>query len=316
MNIADIITEYGAYYISNKGQDNLNRIVSQIMAKTVTSSLLTSFKTDDTVYRAAEARIGRILQPFQKKFTPINNLQIIPATIEQFKLKVDVEEYPDDLEGTWLGFLADDSLDRKEWPFVRWLVEKFLIPKLKEDEELFEIYGGVYAAPVDGVAGAQGTSMNGLKKQIVDSIFNGRMVPIVLGAPDADDKLWVKQIEEFADSIMHKYQGIPMQLAMNQTLERRFYRGYRDLYGQNANYKDTKGAVDFTNLNVIGLPSMIGSNRIWCTPKENALVLSKKTANMDAFRIESAKRLVSLFTDYWKGVGFLIPEIVFVSDQA
>lgn len=316
MNIQDIITEYGAYYISDKTKQNVSRILKQIHAPTVTSTLLTPFLTDDTIYRAAEARIGRILQPFQKAFTKIDAFSIIPTSIEQFKMKADIEESPDDLEGNWLGFLAGDSIDRKDWPFIRWFIEVYLIPRMKEDEEMNEIYNGVFVAPTPGIAGAAGTSMNGLRKQITDGIASGRMNPIVTGAPDADDRVWVEQIETFADGITAKYQGVSMQLAMNQTLERRFFRGYRAKYGQNANYKDTQGKVDFTNLSIIGLPSMIGSNRIWCTPKENALALGKKTANMNAFHIESNKRLVSMFTDYWKGVGFLIPEIVFVNDQA
>jgi hypothetical protein len=314
VDIADILTEFGAYYIKNA--DNMKRMVKQLHSAAPTQTLLTPFKTDDTIYRASESRMGRILQPFQKAFTNINSLEFVPVAIEQFKLKADVEESPDDLEGSWLGFLSGEGIDRAEWPFVRWFIEEHLIPQIKEDEELNEIYHGVYAAPVAGVAGAAGTALNGLKKQITDNITAGRITPIVLGAPDADDAVWVDQIEDFADGITQKYQNVPMMLAMNPTLVRRAQRGYRKKYGANANFQDTNGKVDFTNLTIVGLPSMTGSNRIWCTPKENALVLGKKTVNMGNFRVESYRRLLSFFTDYWKGVGFLIPEIVFVNDQA
>jgi hypothetical protein len=60
---------------------------------------------------------------------------------------------------------------------------------------------------------------------------------------------------------------------------------------------------------------MNGSNRIFCTPKSNAIRLMKKTENMDNMNIENVDRQVKFYTDWYTGVGFVIPEIVFVNDQ-
>lgn len=312
MNIEDIITEFGAFYLNN-GQ-NMARLVKLLHRDSVTDSVLTPFKTDETVYRAAQSKMGRVLQPFQKAWTPIKSLVFVAVQIEQFKMKIDTEEHPDELEGSWLGFLAGDGIERKDWPFVKWLVEIHLLPKAKEDYEMNEIYYGVYQAPVAGTPGAAGTAMNGIRKAINDGIAGNRIDPIVLGAIPTDPLDFVEYVEEFFDRINKAYWRIPMQLCMNEDLERRFFRGCDLKYGKNSDYKEMGGKVKYTNSTVIGLPSMQGSNKLWCTPKENALHLGKKTQNQRAMNIQSVDRLVKLFTDWWSGVGFLIPEIVFTDD--
>lgn len=313
MNIADIKTEFGAYYLNN-GQ-NLSRLFKLLNIQSVTDSVLTPIKTDETVWRASKATLGRVLQPFQKAWTPINDLVFTPVAIEQFKQKIDSEEYPDDLEATWLGFLSGDGLDRKTWPFVRWFVEVMLIPQAIEDYELNEVYKGVFAAPAAGTAGAAGTAINGIKKAINDHVTAGRITPIVTGAPDADNKIFVDQIESFVDAVNIRYQHIPMQLCMQPSLERRFMKGYRALYGKDTDYKGSNGHVDFSNVDIKGLPSMIGSNKIWMTPKGNGIHLGKRTQNKNAAQIESVDRKIKLFSDWSSGVGFIIPEIVFTNDQ-
>ncbi len=313
MTIADIITEFGAYYEKNAA--NKSRLYSLLRAATPTTDILTPIVTDDTIWKASQAAMTRVLQPFQKAFTPIDALTITPVEIVNYKMKVDASEYPDDLEATWLGFLAGSKLSRKDWPFVRWFVEEHLIPQAKEDFELNEVYKGVFAAPTPGTAGAVSTSMNGFKKLIADFITATRITPITTGAPSATNSTWVGQVETFADAINTKYWGVKMQLAMSETNARKFHRGYQTVYGKDTNYKDGKGEVPFTNLTVMGLPSMGASNRIWCTPKSNAIRLMKKTENQDNMEIENVDRQVKFYTDWWTGVGFIIPEIVFCNEQ-
>ena len=78
MTIADIIAEFGAYYI-NQGQ-NASRLVQLLYRKSVTDSLFRSIVTDDTVYRASQTRLGRILQPFQKGWTPLGAMSATPIS--------------------------------------------------------------------------------------------------------------------------------------------------------------------------------------------------------------------------------------------
>ncbi|AWW32433.1 hypothetical protein DN752_21060 [Echinicola strongylocentroti] len=313
MDVQDIITEFGAYYI-NQGQ-NLSRLVKILNEKSVTENAFTTVVTDDTLYRGGKSTIGRLLQPFQKGWTPIGNVGFTPIAIPQYPFKMDHEEYPDDLEATWLGFLADESLNRSEWPFIRWLVEVHLLPQIKEDYELNEIFSGVYVAPTPGTAGAAGTAMNGIKEIRNTHISDGRITPITIGALETDPQAFVEQIESFSDQINTRYWMQNMELNMSQTLAKRYRRGYRKLYGKDTDFDGVKSSVEDTNIMVVGKPSHEGSDIIWCTPKSNAIRLLKKSQNMNRVRIETAKREVSIFTDFYSGIGFLIPEIVFTNDS-
>lgn len=313
MEIEEILEEFGRYYI-NQGQ-NMTRLIKLLNRPSVTDSILTSHYTDDTVYRAAKARIGRVLQPFQKVWTPLGKAEFKPIKIEQFKMKIDAEEYPDDLEGSWLGFLADSKLDRKEWPLVRYFVEELLLPQAQEDYEMYEVYAGVQQDPQPGVPGAAGTSMNGLRKSINDQVAAGRITPIVLGAIPTDPVDVVDYFEMFADRIDKRYWKIGMQVGVPEDVERLYLRGCEKKYGLVQTYKEMNGNIRYTNHKLVGLPSMDGSDKIWCTTKGNAIKLHKKTQNQKAVKIENVDRLVKMYSDWWSGVGFLIPEIVFTNDQ-
>lgn len=313
MTVADIITEYGAYY--RKNPENMRRIFSMLLGKTTTSEVLTPIVTEDTLYQAAKTFMTRVLQPFQKTYTPIDPLTVKPAKIQLYEMKVDIQETPHDYEAMWLGFLTGEDIDVKKWPFVRWFIEKYILPQLKQDYERNEVYKGVHALPTPGTPGAAGTAMNGIGKVIADAITAGEMVPIVTGAPSATNTTWVDQVEAFADAINTNYWGVPMNLCMSQALERRFHRGYKAKYGKDTDYRDSKGQVEFTNLTIVGLPSMNGRNRIWCTPPENAVRLIKKPKNMEGMQVENVDRTLKMYTDFWSGVGFLVNEAVFVNDQ-
>ena len=314
MNISDVIVEFGAYY-QNGGQ-NASRIVKQMTVKSVTESLFQTRVTDETEYRAAEGRIGELLQPFQNEFTPKGTIEFLAVAIKAYKSKIDTQEYPDDLEASWLGFLTGEDIDRKEWPFVRWYVEEFLIPKIKEDIETKAIYGGVYAAPTPGTPGTAASSMNGVKKIINDHITDGRIEPILTGTLSTDPVTFLEQVEEFCDAIDDRYAGKKMVLAMSEKNAKKYARGYKKAYGQVVNYTDDKRmTVDDTNIQIIGLPSMVGSDKLWCTPPENAIRLIKKSQNMNNIKIQPDVRLLKFFTDFSIGVGFTIPELIFTNDQ-
>lgn len=326
MTIQDIKTEFGNYYI-NQGQ-NASRLIQLLYRPSVTEQLFRSVITDDTVWRMAKTLFSRLLQPFQTGWTPQGNLTATPISIQQFPMKVDVQETPDSLEATWLGFLADSSLDRKTWPFVRWMIEAHLIPQIQEEYELTEIYAGVRVEPTAGTPGAAGTAMNGIRKLINDFVAAGRTTPIALGAVPTDPLAFLNYVEAFCDAFSKRYYNVPMYVAMNETLAQRFARGKQAKYGvafnmagmattapDANNFLGSAIKVEYTKHSVVGLPSMGASNKLWATPLDNTVRLSKKSQNMGIFQLETIDRLVKLFTDFYKGIGFYLPEAIFTTDQ-
>jgi hypothetical protein len=314
MDVSEIVAEFGAYYI-DQGQ-NMARLVKILNFALETEKMFTPMMTDDTVYRGAQSTLGRIVQPFQQAWTPIaSGLTFTPIQIQLYNQKVDLDETPHTLEATWLGFLSSKELDPITWPFVRWYLEVWLIPKIQEDIEINEIYAGAYVAPANGVAGDAGTSMDGVKKIINTNINSGRISAIAdIGAiPVGDDEDVYDYLEMFADRIGKKYWAIPMMIGCGMDVARSALRGKSLKYNRNTVGIGIDNKVEYTNLSIVGLPSHNGAAKIWCTPKANAAFFRKKSANMKQFKIESIKRTLSLYTDFWNGIGFHIPEIVFTN---
>ena len=156
-----IVQEYGAYYI-DAGQ-NKKRILNMLSQGSEIVKYATPIKTDDTIFRLANATFHSLVQPFQKTFTQKGGVEIVPNEIRQYRFKLDDEFMPDEFYATWLGFLTAQQVDRKEWPFVKWLIEVYYKNQIDQDMELNEYYKGVYATPQAGVAGEDGTGMNGVQ---------------------------------------------------------------------------------------------------------------------------------------------------------
>lgn len=304
MTITDIITEFGAYY-EQAGQ-NKNRILGMLTQGEVTPKYCTEVKTDDTVWKLGKLAMGSIVQPFQKSWTPVDPATITPNELRLYKLKVDIDIDPDDIEDTWLGFLASSSLSRKEWPIIKFLIEhpeQGLLKAIQRDMELYEYGKGVYSAPSEGTAGLTGTSMNGFIKLLQDGVNAETINSLNIGALDEDTIL--EQVEDFIDRIDQVYQGVPMNIFMSEKWAKLYLRAKRDAgFYMISSDAQIKNDIDFTVQKVVGLPSLHGTNHLFATPKANFIHLTKKSANKTTFKLEESKRTVSLLTDWWEGIGF------------
>jgi hypothetical protein len=314
MNVTDLKAEFGAYY--QAGSQNVKDLVKQIYFKSETDALFTTVDTDDTVIRRSSAQMGRLLQPFQKKWSPTGTLTFSPVEIKLYPMKFDFEDYPDELVESWAGFLTDNNLNRKEWPFIKWLISEHILEGTEQDYELNEVFEGVYAAPgTPGTAGAAGTAMDGIRKILNDHITAGRITPIATGALSTDPVTFVGQIEAFCAVVDERYRFEKMNLVMNKTLAARFKTGNRLKYNMSYSQVDDLITVVDYNKTVVGVSSHKTSAKIWMTPKINAICGRKGKKNEKAVNIEGLDRLVKIYSDWFKGVGFIIPELVFTNDQ-
>jgi len=310
---SSIVSEFGAYY-ENAGQ-NKNRILSLLTQGRELTSHCTPIKTDDTIYRLSNAAFQSLVQPFQKTFTQKGGVTFTPNEIRVYQMKIDDEFYPDDIVATWLGFLSATNVSREEWPLVRWMVEEYYKKQIDQDVELSEYYKGVYAAPVGGVAGASGTSMNGLQKQLQDGVDAGTINTVSLGA--LNTATIFDQVETFTDAISEVYQGIPMNVFMS----RYWYKKYMQDKRAQGFYQKTSDAqidagIDFTPQNVVPLAAMVGTNDIFCTPKPNLLHVTTATLTKNQFKVEEAKRIVAVMADWREGLGFGINQAVWTNIAA
>lgn len=327
MNITEVIAEAGDYYMD--GGQGAKDILQRFRQKNESDSLCTDVApTNDTVVRKASANTTSVLQAFQKVWTPKGATTFKMEPIQLFKIKADVEESPDDLEDSWLGSLAGiDENDRAKWPFVRWWLESEIMPVMEEDYEVGLHHKGVATTPTSGTAGAVAGAMDGFNVIINRHVASGRTAPIIVGAPPEDPVLFVKYMQDLANGVPRILQNKLEPWRLNQTLGKRYLDGVDELYNkQYANVTD-KALIHNTNMRIAvvsdpdtglpsaGLRSMEGSTKIWTTVKKNSVIRTKNPANQKVFKIESAKRQVSAYTDFWKGLGLWLPEYVFTNNQ-
>lgn len=311
VTIADIITEHGAYY--KDGGQNQSRLYTKLYEGSETAQEFTTIPTNNTREDFGNGTMTRVLQPFQKAFTALGTTTITPVAIDLFKMKIDNQVYPDDIEKSWLGFLSSNGLSRKDWPLVRYLLEAYIIPQKDEDLELNEIYDGEYAAPTPGTAGAAGTAMNGIKKIIDDHVGSGLANVVTLGTvPTASDE-FVEYIEDFVAGIPNIYRSKLKKLYLSKDNELKYKKGKRMLYNASYAQEDLMTVANFPNIVVKGLTSHGTSNKVWTTVPQNMIRFVKKDPN--AMKVEEAKREVAIMGDWHEGVGFPYPGHLFTNDQ-
>jgi hypothetical protein len=312
MDISEVVSAFGAYY-ENAGQ-NKSRVRKLLTQGLETPKVCTLIKTDDTIFRLAQLSLSRVVQPFQKSWTPLNAAAFTPNELKLYHFKVDEDLDPDDLEATWLGFLASNDVLRKDWPLVRYLIEKGYIPQINQDMELFEYGKGEYAVPTPGTEGALSTGMNGLIKLLQIGVDGGTINSVNIGALDAATIF--DQVEAFVDGISQIYQGVPMDVCMSERWAKFYQRDKRtNGFYQITSDKQLDESIDFTPQKVKGLPSLNGTDTIFATPKANLIHITKKSANKTKFSIEETKRSVSFLCDWWEGLGFGIDAAVWTNIQ-
>jgi hypothetical protein len=306
----DIVQEYGAFY-QDAGQ-NKKRILTMLSQGREITNFATPIKTDDTIFRLANATFRTLVQPFQKAFTQKGGVDIVPNEIRVFKFKIDDEFMPDELCATWLGFLTQKTVDRKDWPFVKWLIEVYYARQIDQDMELNEYYKGVYAAPATGVAGVDGTGMNGVRKLLQTGVDALTINSINTG--DLDKTTIFDQVESFTDQIAEVYQGIKMNVFMSQYWYKKYLQDKRAQgFYQRTSDQQIDGKIDFTPLDVKPLASMVGTDDIFCTPVENFLHIAPASIQKNMFKLEEAKRAVAVMADWSEGLGFGIDQAVWTN---
>lgn len=314
IDLAAIKAEFGAYYLGNS--ENMKRLKSLAYFESKTDKLFSYKTTEATLYQTVLSKYnGKRLQTFKKEWSPHPTIiEFVPHIIPLGHLKFDLDVFPDDLEKSWLDFLKGKDLQPIDYPFIRWLVEVHILAGWEEEWELEAVYKGVFVAPAVGtnVPNQPSQVVNGIRKVINDHITSGRTTPFALGALPVSNADFVKYMKDFAKMIPSKYRNTPMTVQMSDDNAERFKEGMDEL---NLYYnKETNLAkIPRTNIEVVGLESMANDDKIWATFKDNMLLL-EKDIKKKAPRLETQKREVSFLFDYWKGIGFEVPELIFTND--
>lgn len=316
INIDEIIAEFGNHYVNGgQGMQNLQTV---LMQRSVFTQSFPLFPTENTIAYKATASIKRVLQAFQRKFTPIagNEAKFELESIPLDHVKIDELISPDEIMPSWLGFLAENKLNRAEWPIVRFITEELIIKQYYSDLELLESFKGVKGAIVDGTATAAGTSLNGVRKKIRDGFAAGKTKQIVLGVIPNDPVQVADYLETFVKNIPDLIRVELSEISVSLKVERLYREGVRKKYNLNYEQKTNLSTlIDDPQITVKGYPAMDGSDLIFTTPKFNKANPMKAGDNQGRFDVQKQDRDVKLLSDWWIGLGFWYLPYVYHNDQ-
>lgn len=269
-------------------------------------------------YTGMKSTNTEVLQAFQKAFTPKDGVAFVPYLNTVYRAKVDfLLDNMDEIVDSYLHFLADESKDRKDWPLVKYIVDKHILPQMVEDLNI-AMCRGSFVAPTPGTAGNSIATMNGLQTIVTAEITATNIVPIVTGAITASDGL--DKIELFADGIDPLFSDKGGVIFCSKSVERFYKSDYRATFGtQNSQEAKNNTKLDNYNIELVGLSGWGTSQRLLFTPTGatgNLLYLYDKIFTPSSFEVQKEDRSVKLLTDFHTGVGFNTLDAVFVNDQA
>jgi hypothetical protein len=309
IDLTELKNEFGTYIATAQKE-----ILKRLTQKTESMKYMKTIASKDLEHRAAKAVIDNLVQGFQKGFTPKGTATFTPLTLVQRRHKIDMSFYPDDIEESWIGFLMDESKSREDWPITKYIIEELVIPKVDENRELLLIGKGVYAAPVTGVAQATGKSMDGfctiLENEAVNPATQVNFFDGGEAGPMTKENI-VEFIEEFVDWISELYQGIPMNIYLAPSWFRAYKRNFRETYGADNDFSGATQVILDSNKKLIALPSMAGTDIVFCTPKENFIRLINTNEGASHIEIQADVRQILIFGDWHESVGFGMAEAIF-----
>lgn len=314
MDISKVVALWGNYY--KEGSLYLQKANELIWEKSDTTKGFSVRPTNETVLDFATPLFSSTLQAFQKKFTPKGVLSFEPDRLSLAHMKIDVQDYPDELENTALMFMEHRGLDRTTSPILP-MIGNMMLMKAKEEFELNTVFKGVYAAPTDGVASSVGTEMDGIRKKIRGYNTAGLSNMILTGSAPITNKQVVEWVEEFYWGINEKFRSDIKEIKISDTLLTMYILGMEEKYNTNYNRLQGQDAYVFkTDCKVVGVASMRGSDMIWATVVGNAVGGIKKFSNRNVWMAGVKDlRLLQLSTDWWEGYGFMYGAYVWHNDR-
>lgn len=330
-----IVNMHGQVY-KDSGQ-GVKDILNKFYTPSVTMSEFNTVPTKETVTHMAKAITDRVFQIWQPEWTAVGGTTFTGLKHELTKWKINDGVLPDTLEDTWLGFLTTlDTNDRTKWPFIKWLLEVHIMPRAKMDFELYEIYKGTTVTiTTPGTANAQGKNFIGLRKQINDFITAGDtdISTTVTGALSDDPETFLEQLEAWV-AYCKERSALDREMWENGELDaiymspsrrdlakrgmRKKYQMHWDQAGlkNNVNRDDSVKLMD-TNIRLVGLPSMIGDNKIWATPEWNKTSKIKRPTSAQVFHVfqdGTNPYKVNYMLDSWISAGLWLGQFVYTND--
>lgn len=326
IDVADLKKEFGTYLSQGTKMD----LYTQMFQGFDTAKYMTT-KLAVTEWRASQGLISSVVQQFSSKWTPKGGMKFTPLVIKNRRHKINVSIIPDDIVGSWLMYLYDESLSPDKMPITRYIMQEYLLPKILEDIELRMIAKGKYkegatdslnngdqGVPAeDGMDGFETILAEAKKVDGTDKSMGINFFDQTIDIKTCTDDQILNHVREFVSFIAPAFRRKNMPVFCSYEFYERYKWAYKNKWGAGSGTTDPNfggDRIDFSTNILVPLASMYASPIIFATPKENFIKLrhQNEVPNIvnDIQRINYETRI---FGEFWLGAGFAIGEAVFAA---
>jgi hypothetical protein len=243
--------------------------------------------------------LGEVVQNFQPVFTGKGDWTTNAEKIKQRRHKVNIPIFPDSVVGKYEGYLYDEKKTRAEMPLVAYILNKIPAAVGRDKEEQM-VFKGSYVAPVAGTASPAANSVDGLLKIQNVAAAAGKYSKSVLGDFDADETF--EYVENFFASIPEAHRYKKMKVFMSEQTKLNYQKDKRATFQY---FQDLSQLlkIDFSNLEIVSLPSMVGSKRIFACPDGNLVRILHKLQGAENIEALREDYLIKLMADWHTAYG-------------
>ena len=335
-DLDELITEYGNKYV-DQGQ-NMASITTQLFDVGGLEEYFTMQPEDSDYFTGIYATVDEVLQAFSIPFTTKGKTTYVPTKQRLGEFKIDTTETPDKFRKTHMGFLSQHAKDpdRSTWGVIEWILRELKIPSANQTFKLSVAYWGwQFDNTFDDPPTVNGTtlqrqltdpdaatpanaSMDGVHTQIVRWAAASRTNSITVGAwntADTTDVTFCTQVEDFVmDTSVDIHRDNIDYLFMSKAMARRYRNGRRNKYNLNYAQVAELDIVEDTDIKVVGVSDMNGSENVWMTPANNRVKPTRATGKK-LFDVQKLDRSVKILGDWSYVLTFHVPEFIHHSEH-
>lgn len=321
IEVGDLKTEFGDFL----SQNGNNLEIKKKLFTGFTSSKFFNWIRAVTEYRATQALITSVVQQFTAKWTPGGKVAFEPATVRNFRHKINVPIVPADVLTSYVFKLYDEGKSPDQMPITLYIWNELLYPAITQDIEMRMIYKAKYVdQSASNVATPPEDSMNGIETIIADARAAGNtgmhfFRPNVnfdfreqynLGNYEAI----LNFVNDFVDWLSPWFRSQNMPVFMSPENITIYKRAYKKFWGMNSGQDGDfgSGRIDHSNKMIAAPDGMFKSPIIYTTPFVNQVGLRHINEIPNIINdVQKQDYEVRLFGEFWMGVGFLFPNAVF-----
>jgi len=294
-----------------------------------TNKLAVSIGGVKRTLEVSEARYGRIIQKWQKAFTPRASMEIKPQCIDICKIKIDVLLCPSEYDQHhYLGLMQEAGSNPYAYGFHQYLIDNLLYQIQEDKQYVSDIFSVTPTSLMPNKPGSAWLSGDGLFSNIWKLYQKGDITPIPTGKITKENIC--AQVDLMVKNVHRCLKGKPARLYLSCENYIKYCEAKFEKYYQSDNvYVDLLSMNGRRTPNSNLRPFMIPHSNVMMCPLEsidyeypndamiligegNLVNVYDEMSDDTTLYFEKDKRSICIFGDMKRGQGFICPDERFI----